>query len=89
MLVKYDLLCLLEPEFSPMSYALLQEAYPSSKLEDKLNEQCLKKAGRQYCWIMEIRDVLMHLMCMVYVEKIELEINQNMGHETYVGRGHD
>lgn len=31
---------------------------------------------------MEMRDILMHLMCIVYVEKIELEINQNMRHET-------
>lgn len=38
---------------------------------------------------MEMRAILMHLMCIVYVEKIELEINQNMRHETYMGRGDD
>lgn len=30
---------------------LLQETYPSSKWEGRLNELCLKKAGRQYCWM--------------------------------------
>lgn len=31
----------------------------------------------------------MHLTYIVYVEKIELDINQNMNHEKHVSRGHD
>lgn len=57
-----------------------------------------KTDWRSYVWrkqegniagCMEMRAIFMHLMCTVYVEKIELEINQNMRHETYMGRGDD